>query len=385
MKQVLMGNHAVSHGVRLSRAQVIAAYPITPQTHIVEELSEMCADGRLKAKFIKVESEHSAMACCVGASAAGARAFTATSSHGLALMHEVLHWAAGARLPIVMANVNRALGAPWNIFSDQTDTLAQRDTGWLQFYCESNQEALDAVIQAFRISEEVRLPSMVVLDAFFLSHTYEIVDVPDQEMVDEYLPPYRPKFKLDVNDPHTFNSMAMPEYFMELRHKLQKAADRAIDVARRAGEEFGRIFGRNYGLWEAYRCEDAEMIMLASGTICSTTRVVVDELRDRGVPAGMLKVRMFRPFPVEDYRKLLGGAKKVGVIDRNVSFGMSGGFAETVRAALYNGDGGKPPIFGFIAGLGGRDVTPENIRWMFNYMMENDRPESEQIWVGVKK
>ena len=199
MKKVLMGDHAVSHGVMLCRAEVISAYPITPQTYVVEEIAEMCQDGRLKARFVMVESEHSALACVIAASAAGSRAFTATSSHGLALMHEMLHWAAGSRLPVVMANVNRTLGPPWNILCDHSDSMAQRDTGWIQFYVESNQETLDTIIEAYRIAERVLLPVMVNLDGFFLSHTAEVVDLPEQCLVDEFLPPYEPRFKLDVN------------------------------------------------------------------------------------------------------------------------------------------------------------------------------------------
>jgi len=384
MKKVIMGNHAVSYGVQLARAQVIAAYPITPQTQIVEMLSEMCADGLLDAKFIKVESEHSAMAACVGASSAGARAFTATSSHGLALMHEMLHWAAGARLPIVMANVNRALGPGWSIWTEQTDSLAQRDTGWLQFYCESNQEVLDTVIQAFKIAEQVLLPVMLVLDAFVLSHTEEPVDIPDQGLVDEYLPPYQAQYKLDPSDPHAFGAMVAPDHYMEMRYKIQKAMEEAVEVARRADEEFGEVFGRSYGLVEPYRLEDAEVVLVTSATITSTARDVVDELREEGKRVGLLKIRMFRPSPFCDVREALTGAKKVAVIDRNISFGHGGIFAEEVKSALYNSSA-RPPIFGFVIGLGGRDVTPASIRGIAEYTFEHDAPETEILWREVKK
>jgi len=384
MKKVIMGNHAVSYGVQLARAQVIAAYPITPQTQIVEMLSEMCADGLLDAKFIKVESEHSAMAACVGASSAGARAFTATSSHGLALMHEMLHWAAGARLPIVMANVNRALGPGWSIWTEQTDSLAQRDTGWLQFYCESNQEVLDTVIQAFKIAEQVLLPVMLVLDAFVLSHTEEPVDIPDQGLVDEYLPPYQAQYKLDPSDPHAFGAMVAPDHYMEMRYKIQKAMEEAVEVARRADEEFGEAFGRSYGLVEPYRLEDAEVVLVTSATITSTARDVVDELREEGKRVGLLKIRMFRPSPFCDVREALTGAKKVAVIDRNISFGHGGIFAEEVKSALYNSSA-RPPIFGFVIGLGGRDVTPASIRGIAEYTFEHDAPETEILWREVKK
>jgi len=384
MKKVIMGNHAVSYGVQLARAQVIAAYPITPQTQIVEMLSEMCADGLLNAKFIKVESEHSAMAACVGASSAGARAFTATSSHGLALMHEMLHWAAGARLPIVMANVNRALGPGWSIWTEQTDSLAQRDTGWLQFYCENNQEVLDTVIQAFKIAEQVLLPVMLVLDAFVLSHTEEPVDLPDQGLVDEYLPPYEAQYKLDPSDPHAFGPMVSPDHYMEMRYKIQKAMEEAVEAARRADEEFSEVFGRNYGLVEPYRLEDAAVVLVTSATITGTAREVIDQLREEGERVGLLKVRMFRPFPFRDVREALAGAKKVAVIDRNISFGHGGIFAEEIKSALYNSPA-KPPLFGFVIGLGGRDVTPASIRGIAEYTFEHDAPETEMIWREVKK
>ena len=217
MKQVMMGNHALSFGAMISRVQVIAAYPITPQTQVVELLSELCADKRLDAEFIKVESEHSAMAACCGASAVGARTFTATSAQGLALMHEMIHWAVGGRLPVVLGNINRAMGPPWTIWTDQNDSLSQRDTGCLQFYCQSNQEVLDTVVQAFKVSEQVLLPSMIILDAFVLSHTSEIVDVPDQKLVDKYLPPFNPKYMLYPKEPHTFGGQKGPDGYYELR------------------------------------------------------------------------------------------------------------------------------------------------------------------------
>lgn len=220
MKKVITGNHAVSFGAQLSRVQVISAYPITPQTQIVELLSEFCASGKLKAKFIKVESEHSAMAACVAASQTGTRAFTATSAHGLALMHEVLHWAAGARLPIVMAEVNRAMGPGWSVWTDQNDSLSQRDTGWLQFYCESNQEVLDTCLIAFRVAEQISMPVMFVLDAFVLSHTSEAVDIPDQELADKFLPPFQPEWKLDLADPRAFGGLSNPDHYYELRYKM---------------------------------------------------------------------------------------------------------------------------------------------------------------------
>ena len=230
MKKVITGSHAVSHAVRLSRAEVITAYPITPQTSIVELLSEFCASGELKANFVKVESEHSAMATLIGSEAAGARSFTATSSHGLALMHEMLHWALGARLPIVLANVNRAMGTPWSIWVDHNDSLSQRDTGWIQVYAESGQEVLDSIIMAFKIAEQIRLPFMVNLDGFLLSHTVEPVDIPEQEVVDQYLPPLHLDNILDVDDPHAIGNLTTPDYYFELRYKAQKAFERKYQI-----------------------------------------------------------------------------------------------------------------------------------------------------------
>jgi pyruvate/2-oxoacid:ferredoxin oxidoreductase alpha subunit len=230
--EVTTGNHAVSHGVRLARAEVISAYPITPQTQVVELLSQFCEEGLLKARFIKVESEHSAMAALVGAASTGARTFTATSAQGLALMHEMLHWAAGARLPIVMANVNRAMGAPWSVWTDQNDSLSQRDTGWLQIYCESNQEVLDTVLQSFKLAETVRLPVMLILDAFVLSHTAEPVEIPDPEDADRFLPPYRPGLRLDPSDPHAFNGLTTPDSYMEFRVAMQESMIQALEVAK---------------------------------------------------------------------------------------------------------------------------------------------------------
>jgi pyruvate/2-oxoacid:ferredoxin oxidoreductase alpha subunit len=384
MEKVIEGTHAASFGAKLARVQVIAAYPITPSSSVVELLSEMCATKELDARFIKVESEHSAMASCIGASAAGARAFTATSAQGLALMHELLHWAGGGRLPIVMVNVNRAMAPPWTIYCDQNDSLSQRDTGWMQYYCESNQEVLDSVLMAFKVSEQVMLPSMLNLDAFFLSHTSEPVDIPDQEAVDAFLPPYEKDMRIDPADPHTYGGLARPDSYMELRVKMERAMEDAFRVIDEVAAEFEEMFGRKYSQIEEYRCDDAEMILVASGTITSTARIVIDRMREQGIPVGLIKARLFRPFPVAEYRRALAGRTKVGVIDRNLSYGASGIFYQEIKAALYN-TSDRPPIFGFVAGLGGRDVTPATISEIVQFLMENERPEEEIIWIGVKE
>jgi pyruvate/2-oxoacid:ferredoxin oxidoreductase alpha subunit len=384
VKKVIMGNHAVSWGVKLARTEVISAYPITPQTQIVEELSEMCAARELDARFIKVESEHSAMAACIGASATGARAFTATSSQGLALMHELLHWAGGGRHPIVLANINRALGPGWNIWTDQNDSLSQRDTGWIQLYCETNQEVLDTTIQAFKLAEAVDLPVMIVLDAFFLSHTSEPVDIPTQEEVDAFLPRREARYKLDPAEPHAFGALVRPDAYMEMRWQQQEAMEAGRQAFDRVEAEWSELLGRAYGAVEAYRADDAELLLVTSGTITSTARHVVDERRANGEPVGLVKVKMFRPFPTEKLRELLAGVPCVAVLDRNVSPGHGGIFAEEIRSALYDvALEARPKIFGYVLGLGGRDVTPPVISEIIDRSLAAREPEREDLWVGV--
>ncbi|MGQ9617923.1 MAG: pyruvate ferredoxin oxidoreductase [Candidatus Aminicenantia bacterium] len=384
MKKVITGNHSVSYGVKLARAEVIAAYPITPQTQVVELLSEFCASGELKAKFIKVESEHSAMAACIGASIAGARAFTATSAQGLALMHELLHWAAGGRLPIVLADINRAMAPGWSVWTDQNDSLSQRDTGWMQIYCESNQEVIDSVIQGYKIAEKVSLPLMLILDAFVLSHTSEPVDIPEQEKVDAYLPPYSPEIRIDINRPKAFGGLLSPDYYMEMRYLLERDMEGATKVIKEADEEFYKIFGRKYGIVEPYKCDDAKLILVVSSTITGTARTVIDKLRERGKKVGLLKMRFFRPFPFEDVKSILLNAEKIAVIDRNISYGAGGIFFQEIKSSLYN-DRRRPPIFGFITGLGGRDVTPEIIEDIINYTETHEYPEENILWRGVMR
>jgi len=296
----------------------------------------------------------------------------------------MLHWAAGARLPIVLVDVNRAMGPGWNIWTDQTDSLSQRDTGWIQLYCEDNQEVLDTIIQAFKIAETVYLPVMVVLDAFFLSHTSEIIDIPHQEEVDQFLPQFKAQYPLNTGEPRAYYGMVSPDYYMEFRYKMQEAMEETVGVARKVDEEFGGQFGRTHGLIEPYRCEDAEAVMVTSGTVTSTARVVVERLREEGVKVGLLKVKMFRPFPMEEIKGALKGVKKVGVIDRNISFGHGGIFAQEIRSTLCNEDE-RPIVFGFITGLGGRDVTPKVIEKVIHYTLNNARPEEEILWIDLKR
>ncbi len=384
MKKVIMGNHALSYGAMLSRAQVIAAYPITPQTQVVELLSEMCADGTLNAKFIKVESEHSAMAACLGASLAGARTFTATSAQGLALMHEMLHWAAGGRMPVVMGNINRAMAPGWSIWTDQNDSLSERDTGWIQFYCSSNQEVLDTVIQAFKVSEKLMIPSMIILDAFALSHTYEVVEIPEQDRVDRFLPPFNPPWRLTPDDPHAFGGLTSPDHYMELRYKLQKDMEKVPALVEETGKEYEQLFGRYLGQVEEYLCADAELVFVTSGTAGYTARVAVDELREKGIKAGNLRIKLFRPFPFEKVRAVLSRVPRVAVLDRNISYGHHGIFYQEVKSALY-GQPRSPLLFGFIAGLGGRDITRDSFKEIADYALKKERAEEEIVWIGVKK
>lgn len=384
VKKLLTGNYAVAEAVVLSRPDVVSVYPITPQTSIVEKLSEYCASGHLASELLLVESEHSALASLVGASTAGGRAFTATSSHGLAYMHEMLHWTVGARLPIVLVNVNRAMGPGWNIWADQTDSISQRDVGWLQLYVSSNQEALDTVIQAFRIAEILSLPTMIVMEAFVLSHTAEPVEVPDPSAVEAFLPPRQPQYALDTENPRFFGALVTPEYYMEHRYLVHKHHVDALDVIASVGAEFGEKFGRPYGLVEPYRVEDADVILLTMGTMASTAQITVDQFRDSGRKVGLVRLRAFRPFPVELFRNMFRGLPKLAVLDRNVSYGHRGALAMETMSALYN-HAGMPAVFPFTAGLGGRDVSPATIAKAFDYALEHDSPEGEVIWLDLKK
>lgn len=388
MRRVLEGSHAVSHAVDLARVQVISAYPITPQTHIVELLADLVSDGVLDAKYVRVESEHSAMAAVIGAASVGARAFTASSSHGLALMHEMLHWAAGARLPIVMAEVNRALGPGWNIWADQTDSLAQRDTGWMQVYCEDVQEVLDSILLAYKLAERVSLPMMVVLDAFFLSHTYEPLDVPEQEAVDGFLPPWQPAEVLDPAEPRAFNQLASPEYYMEFRYKMQQAMDEALRLYPCIDAEYGALFGRSYPMVQVTCAREgarAPVALVTTGSVTGTARVAQEELRDQGVEVDLVKLRLFRPFPQDEVRRVLGPYERVAVVDRNLSFGCGGIFAQEIRAALA-GSGGParcPAVYPFVAGLGGRDITPKTLASIVD-RTRGPAPPEDVLWVDVK-
>ena len=380
MKDFLTGNHAVAHAVKLCRTPLIAAYPITPQTAIYEKLSEWEASGLLKGIMMRTESEHSAMAACIAASLTGVRTFTATSSQGLALMHEMLHFAAGCRAPVVMANVNRLLAAPWGFWADQLDSLSQRDTGWIQFYCENGQEALDTVIQAYKVAEQVYLPVMVSLEAFFVSHFMEVVDLPEQEQVDRFLPPIDLPHKFDTDKPGFLVPVVSSELYRKYKHMAQGSIDSVKGVAAWVDQEFKREFGRGYGIVEPIMVEDAEIVLVTAGSITSTARIVIRDLRKQGHRIGLLKIRLFRPFPTEAVQQALSGKKRIVVIDRNISLGSGGIFCQELRAALIHSPD-HPLTISYIAGIGGSDVTPEVIEKIALDAMSRSVPTDAPIWV----
>lgn len=372
-REVLSGNHAQSVAARLARVQVIAAYPITPQTSVVEELAEFVASGTMEAQFVKVESEHSALQVCVSASALGVRTYTATSSQGLLLMHELLHWAAGMRAPIVMGVVNRAVAPPWSLGADHTDTVAQRDTGWIQFYAEDNQEVLDLVLEAYRLAEDpaVRLPAMVTEDAFYLSHTVEPVDVPAPAEVDAFLPPRDGRAILRPGEPHRLGSFIGPEEYVRFRYELARANARVFPTLTAIEEDFARRFGRDPGgPLVPYRTDDADAVLVTAGTASTAARAAVDELRAEGKKVGLAKLRLFRPFPVSAVRSALGGGARVGVLDRSFTFGPEGAMATEVRAALAGG-GERSEVHSFLGGIGGREVTVGLLRGAFARLLSD--------------
>jgi pyruvate/2-oxoacid:ferredoxin oxidoreductase alpha subunit len=383
LRRLLTGNDAAAEAVRLSRVQVIAAYPITPQTSIAESLSDFVSKKKLDARYMRVESETSALACLIGASMAGARAFTATSSQGLALMHELLHWASGARLPIVLINVNRSMAAPWSLGTDHIDSLSQRDTGWLQFYCEKAQEVLDTVIIAFRLAETVLLPVMILSDGFYLSHFVEPVELPNQKQVDRFLPRRKTRYRLNPRDPHTFGGGVSGLIFAKLKRDMQKRMEEAKGIFQSLSEEFESIFGRAYSPIEPYLIEDAEIVLVTIGTITGTARAFVNQARKGGNKVGLLKMKMFRPFPEEEARQALRGSKRVVVLDRNISLGSEGIFSQELKAALY-GMEPRPEVIDVISGFGGLDVTPEGLADLCQKIIRGDIKPGKPYWMGVE-
>lgn len=367
MKRFLSGDEALAEGVRLARPQVISAYPITPQTVVVERLSEMVESGALKAEYVHVESEHSALSCALGASATGARTFTATSSQGLLYMAEVLTYAAGGRFPIVMMNANRATALPWSIYGDQRDSLALLDHGWIQVYAESNQEALDLALMAYAVAEDpaVMTPVMVNLDGFALTHTYETVDVPEPEEADAFLPPYSTENRFDFENPVNIGYSAGPEFNRYFKYWAHRDMVDAVSVIEDVEARFHEVFGREYpGLIEGYRTDDAELILVTLGSIAGLAKQTVDELREAGVPAGVVRIRYMRPFPASQLAAALVGARAVGVLEKDVSFGAEGTVFTNVNSALQQA-GLAVPSRNFVGGLGGDDISPQQMAGVF--------------------
>jgi pyruvate ferredoxin oxidoreductase alpha subunit len=399
----LNGDNAVAYAVKQCDVDVVAAYPITPQTIIVEKFSEYVADGEVDTEFVCVESEHSAMTCCITASATGARTFTATASAGLALMHEMLGVAAGCRTPVVMSVVNRALSAPINIHCDHSDSMSERDIGWIHLYAENSQEAYDSTIQAFRIAEnlDVMLPTLVGLDAFFLSHTLENVSVLPDEAVKKFVGTRQVPmvmnhegklvpFKLDPANPLTIGPLDLYDYYFEHKRQQEESMKKALNVIKQVHDEYAKQSGRSYGngLVEAYRLDDAEIATVCIGSTAGTVKTVVDELREKGVKAGLLRMRAFRPLPVEDIVSNLLGKKAVAVMDRACSFGGNGGpLFHEIRHAIYDLPD-RPKMANYIYGLGGRDTQPYQIEDVYKELqkiVETGEVEKQVQFIGLRE
>ncbi len=378
-RMLLSGNHAVAWGARLARPDVIPVYPITPQTPILEKITDFHAAGEVQAEMLTPESEHSAMSACITASISGSRVFTATSSQGLLLMHELLHYAAGARAPIVMFNVNRTVASPWAFWPDQTDSLAQRDTGWVQFYSESAQESIDSVIQAFHIAETIGLPVMISHEAFYVSHAMEPVEVPSQALVDDFLPTYKATHKLDPLIGQSFGSPVDAATYNRTRREMDVAINSTYEAFEAANSTWQQLTGRGYGIIEQYRTDGADVVVVTMGSMCGTARDAVDNLRDQGQAVGLLKVRLFRPFPYRQLREALSGVPCVIVLDRNFSPGMGGILHQELKAALSGMDD-MPKIHGLLAGVGGVNVVPEKIEELVKQYTDAE-PNIASLWV----
>ncbi len=390
--KILTANEAAALAAALCRVQVIAAYPITPQTPVTEALASMVEEGELDAEYLTVESEHSAMAAVIGASQVGARAFTATSANGLLYMHEMLHWAAGSRVPIVMACVNRGVGAPWTILNDQQDSISQRDTGWVQLYCRNSQEVMDTIIQGFKIAEKCLLPVMVCYDGFVLSHASTPVEVPSQGLVDAYLPPKAEKFGIFEEGPCNLNPLilsnpradvngVMQPGYMDLRYQLHSDLLDADKIVKECDRQFLDLFGRTWGgcLWQ-YLMDNAEHAIVSMGSLASECTVAADMLRALGYRVGVVGVRAYRPFPAKDLGSALGRVSCITVLEKDVSYGYEGALAVDLKAALFN-EGLRPKFRSHVAGLGGRDVMPEEIVEVVKTDVDND---TDRSWVNVR-
>jgi pyruvate ferredoxin oxidoreductase alpha subunit len=388
VKEVIKGNFATAVAAKLARAEVIPAYPITPSTLFPEQISEFVNNGEMKCEYIPVESEHSAMSACIGAAATGVRTCTATSSQGLALMHEMLFIASGMRLPIVMPVANRALSAPINIWGDHSDTMAERDVGWLHFYAQTNQECLDLTLIAFKVSEnkKVLLPSMIGLDAFVLTHTMEPVDVPGQDTVDAFLPKYEsPYCWLDPARPMTIGSFATPEYYMEFKLAEEMAMERSSAVIDEVFKDFEKRFGRKYQKVVGYKTEDADVIMVMIGSMYGTAKAAIDELREKGVKVGLVKMTVYRPFPTKELYAMVRNAKILAIVERAYSYGLGGPLFADISDVFYNMDK-KPMMLNYIIGLGGRDIVPKDFETIYDKVkpsLESGKVKKQVEWIKV--
>lgn len=382
----LSGDEAFAEGIRLAKPDVISAYPITPQTIVVERLSDMVGDKSLESEYIHVESEHSALSCAIGASSVGARAFTATSSQGLLYMAECLYYAAGGRFPIVMMNANRSTALPWNIYGDQRDSISQLDSGWIQAYAENAQESLDLALMSYYIAEHktVSTPFMVNLDGFVLTHTYETVDVPSEKQADEYLPPYDTQNRLDLDNPRNLAFSAGPEHNYIFKYKEHMAMLNAVNVISEAEERFEKIFGRHYtGLTESYKTDDADYIIITLGSISGLCREAADILRNNGIKAGVLRLRYLRPFPADEIAETVKNAKAAAVLEKDISFGSEGTVFTNVNSALYS-KGLNIPSYNFIGGLGGRNISMHDITDIFEKIIQGTQ-KVNFIGIGVNQ
>jgi len=371
--KVISGSIAIAEAAKQCKPKVLPMFPITPSTLIPEKLSEMVANGELDSKIIYVESEHSAISALYGVYGTGVRGFTATASQGLALMHEILPIISGARFPAVMAVANRTISGPLNIWNDHSDTMSERDQGWIQLYCEDNQEAYDTILMAYKIAEnlEIQLPVMVCIDGFYLTHSYEPVKIEDQKKVDEFLPEYKPEHYLDTKHPKTFGPIAFPNVFMEFRKQQEDAMQDAVQIIQKINDEFEKKFGRRYGdgLIEGIELKDAEYALLCTGSVLGTARETLKDLRAKGKKVGLIKLKAVRPLPVEELKKLTSKLKGLGVIDKHASLGFGGALTNDIKAALA---GEKVKVTGFIAGLGGRDINKARIQQAYETIIKGE-------------
>ncbi len=370
---------AISEAVKLAKAEVIAAYPITPQTHIVEHLAELVANGEMNAEYIPVESEHSAMSACLGSEATGARTFTATAGQGLELMHEVVYVAASMRLPIVMAVANRALSSPLSVWGDHSDVMAVRDVGWIQIFVENGQEAVDNTLCAFRMGEDPRvlLPVMVHVDGFHLSHMVEPIMLPEQSEVDKFLAPFNYPFPLNPKKPVSMGDFAPPVIFTEAKWAQEVQLEKSKDAILQVWKEFGSQFGRHYNPVECYRCDDCDTMLMTMGSFSETAMTTIDKMRSAGKKVGLFRIRLWRPFPYQELRETLGEAKTLIILDRAISLGFSGPVASEVKSALYPLTK-KPKIVSFVGGLGGRDISPADFEVLINRGIEISKKGSDR-------